>query len=224
MKRDIVFTNDMDGVHFRSPPPLHTIFKLLRVQGGALPAIVPPYEAEMDLTVPHSERLKKLALAYHQRQKVKADARRGMDIIKAAAATQGRTLRFAILTGRMIYNDLVTEMQLRQAGYWDYFGEVYLNQGMRPISWKEAVARKIVGAGANVVHIDDDVRAGLCVARISQDYPGEGRVLVYVLRNLSSHPRLIKRAGLSLPDNLVMVDGFEAAAADFEKRLADGAV
>ena len=118
----------------------------------------------------------------------------------------------------------MTQQRLLQSGHIEYFTDLHLNQGRSSSGWKESVVKGLTEGGLNVVHIDDDLRAGLCVARVNDEYPDEERVLVYMMRNISNHPRLLRRAGVQAPDNLVFVQSFREAATDFATRLGSGVI
>lgn len=84
--------------------------------------------------------------------------------------------------------------------------------------------RALTEQGHNVVHVDDDPKAALCVARVDEMYPYENRVLVFLMRNLGSHPWLIKRSYGELPANVVPVRSFHDASFIFAKHLAQNAI
>lgn len=151
---------------------------------------------------------------FHQVRPINRDALEGLAIFKQAAEKHQRQIAMAALSGREIDKHQMTQQRLLQSGHMEYFTDLHLNQGRSSSAWKESVVRTLTG-GLNVVHIDDDLRAGLCIARVNEEYPDEERVLVYMMRNMSNHPRLLKRAGVETPNNLVFVQSFREAATDF---------
>lgn len=217
-ERGIVFTNDLDGVHFKTRVSLRTISRLIR----RVPLPQPGAKIGEHNPQGIKERaLSRLSIFMHLRQGVNREALESLEDFRVAAHLEGRDLKFAVLSGRESHKHEVTERRLRDSGHMIYFSDLFLNQGARSIPWKEWVVRRLLGEGKTIVHIDDDIRAGLCIARLGEDYPDETRVLVYVLRNLSNHPVLLRRAQIEIPPNLVMVASFGEAAADFSRRLTE---
>lgn len=218
-ERGIVFTNDLDGVHFKAPPPLKTTLSLLR-GNFSLPEIGKPIGEFTPGEGWRGAIFSKWSILFHQMRPTKGDALKGLEAFRQAAEIHQRQLRVAALSGRERDKHDMTRRKLQHSGHERYFTDLYLNQGRSSIGWKESVVRQLIEEGLNVVHIDDDLRAGLCIARINEQYAGEPRVLVYVLRNLSNHPRLLKKAGIRLPNNLLIVRSFKEAADDFVARLS----
>ncbi len=213
-ERGIVFTNDLDGVHFKAPPPFRTAIRIARH------APLPKPNGEIGEYLPHGIKeiaLSRLSVYMHSRRSVNKVALEGLGLFKEIAERNQRDLKFAALSGREPDKHAMTEDRLRKSGHMDYFTDLFLNQGSRGIPWKESVIKGLLEKGQKVVHIDDDPRAGICIARIDGD-----NVLVYLTRNLSTHPTLLKRFMGELPPNLVLVRNFREAAIDFSQRLSEG--
>jgi len=222
-EREIEFTNDLDGVHFKVLPPFKTTQQLLR-RNLILPQINSPIEEHNLPEGWKSFLFSRWTIFCHKISPVNKEALEGLEIFRQVAQENNRQLKFAALSGRERYKHLMTEQRLSKSGYMKYFSDLYLNQGRSSSIWKESVVRHLTHDGLNVVHIDDDLRSGLCVARVNDDYPGEERVLVYIMRNISNHPRLLRRAGVEIPNNLVFVHSFKEAAVDFSGRLQNRAI
>jgi hypothetical protein len=222
-ERPIVVTNDLDGVHFYTPPPLDTTLRLLRgklslpEEVQAIQEYIPP--AGFVNTI-----LARLFILFHQYRPLIPGALRGLQRFREVGDTHGREVVFAVLSGRKKDKHGVTLRILERAGYSQYFTQWLLNEGDSPVVWKEFQTRRLVDQGYSVVHLEDDLRAGLCVARAGNQFGEDHRVLVYLLKNLSNHPRLLRRAGITIPGNLVSVGNFQEACEDFDKRLSSGAL
>lgn len=222
-ERKIIFTNDLDGVHFRVPPPIKTAQQLLR-RNLTLPEVnssigeyKPPEGWKGFL-------FSRWSLFCHSLSPINKDALKGLEMFRQAAEKHERQLKFAALSGREIYKHPLTHRKLEKSGYMEYFSDLYLNMGRSASGWKESVVRRLTQEGLNVVHIDDDLRAGLCVARVNEEYPDEERVVVYIVRNISNHPRLLRRSRMEIPNNLLFVRSFKEAAVDFSARLQNRAI
>lgn len=165
VEKRIVFTNDLDGVHFKAPPPLKTIFRLLQ---GDLS--IPPENSPVGEYSPAKGCLKILSsrwsVFFHQIRPLKRDALEGLELFRQTAETYQRQLQFAALSGREQDKHAMTEARLQQAGYMQYFDRLFLNQGRNSSAWKESVVRQLVQEGLNVVHIDDDLYSALCFAEL----------------------------------------------------------
>lgn len=217
-ERDIVFTNDLDGVHFRTLPPFKTTLRLLR-RDMDLPEVDPPIG---EYSLPEGWKgilFSKWSIFFQQISPINTDALEGLKILRQVADGNKRQLKFAALSGRENYKHKTTQQRLLKSGHMEYFSDLYLNQGRSSSAWKESVVRNLTRQGLSVVHIDDDLRAGLMVARVNNEYPDEQRVLVYMMRNISNHPRLLTRAQVKVPNNLLFVHSFKEAAVDFASRL-----
>lgn len=219
-ERKIVFTTDLDGVLFKAPPPLKTTLRLLRGD-FPLPAEGNPTDEPHFANSRLGTLLSRWSSFFHQIRPIRPEALAGLELFRQIAEVYQRELRIVALSGRGIDKQAMTEKRLRESGHLQYFDSLFFNHGISSSGWKESVVRKFVKEGAVVVHIDDDLSDGLCLTRINQN---DGRVQVYILRNLSNHPRLLKRAGVQIPDNLLLAGSFQEAANDFEKRLNEGSL
>lgn len=223
IENPIVITNDLDGVHFYAPPPLGTTFRLLRGRWN-LPEEV---QAIQEYTPPVglvNTTLARLSVLFHQYRPLRGDAIRGLQSFRDIGEAHGREVVFAALSGREKDKHDATRQALERAGYSKYFTHWLLNEGTSSVAWKEFQTRQLTEKGFTVVHLEDDLRAGLCVARVNQQFNEGDKVLVYLLKNLSNHPRLMRRAGIELPQNLVPVRNFQEASQDFAQRLALGSL
>lgn len=221
IERGLVFTNDLDGVHFKAPIPFKTTLRFLRGDCSLPPKNRPvgEYQLANGLLGIVSSRW---SIFFHQIRPINKDALAGLELFRQVTEAYQRQLQIAALSGREKDKHVMTEVRLQQTGHMQYFNRLFLNPGNSSASWKETVTRQLIQEGLNVIHIDDDLRAGLCVARVNGQSENEAKVQVYVLRNLSNHPRLLSRAKVQIPDNLVFVTSFQEAANDFADRLKEG--
>jgi len=222
-ERNIVFTNDLDGVHFKTPPPLKTPQQLIR-RYLDLPDINSPIE---EYKLPDGWKgiiISRWSLFCHGLSPVNKDSLKVLEIFRQVAEEHERQLKFAALSGREKYKHEMTRKRLSKSGHMEFFKDLYLNEGNSASSWKETIVRRLTNEGLNVVHIEDDLRPGLCVARVNDEYPDEDRILVYMMRNISNHPRLLKKSGIEIPNNLMFVKSFKEAAIDFSERIASGKI
>ncbi len=220
-ERGIVFTNDLDGVHFKSPPPVRALLRLVR-KDTELPELGRPVG---EFKLPKGLRAvlgSRWSILFHQARPVDRSALAALGKFKRVAEEHNRDFKIAALSGREPDKHQMTREKLQTSGHMEFFSDLFLNEGKSATAWKEEVVQRILDQGLSVVHIDDDLRSGLCIARMGGTKPNDPRVLVYVLRNVSNHPRLIKRAGISLPQNLVLVSSFLEAALDFSNKLQEG--
>jgi len=214
VERKIIFTNDLDGVHFIAPLPLKPLFGLIR---GDLS--LPPVGRPIEKFYPKHDLAGRLSVFDHQIRPFKSGSLEGLTLFRQAAQRHSRELDFAVLSGRQPDKHQMTIQRLQQSPRNKYFSNFFLNEGDSATTWKETIVSHLVESGSNVVHIDDDLRAGICIARVNLLYPGESRVLVYVLRNLSNHPILLRHSKIELPPNLFLVNSFKSAATDFDESL-----
>lgn len=212
-KRPLVFTNDLDGVHFVALPPLKTGMDLLRGRFK-----IPSLGQEVHPYTNGNKTIEALSWLSHRFRPYRREAATGIEMFRLAAELYGREMRVAVLSGRQGILHQLTIGRLKKAGKLQLFEDVYLNKAESSSGWKEATVQKLLEAGNSVVHIDDDLRPALRIARLDSQ-EDESRVLVYLLRNFSSRDWLLRRAGLVLPPNVVRVDSFRDAGIDFTRRL-----
>jgi hypothetical protein len=222
-ERGIVFTNDLDGVHFSIPIPLKTTLRVIKKDNN-LPESGSPIGEYVHPANWRESIYSRWSVFYHQIRPVNRKSLDGLPIFKQAAEDHNRNLKFVALSGREIDKHDMTRRRLMQAGHMDYFTDLHLNPGESATIWKESVVKKFTESGENVVHIDDDLKHGMCIARVNNEYQDEERVLVYMMRNLSNHPRLLRRAGIETPENIVFVQSLKEAAIDFNNRLHEGRI
>lgn len=220
-ERPIIITSDLDGVHFYAPPPIVTTLRLLRgrlslpEEAQAIQEYVPPVGLV-------NTALAKLSVLFHQYRPLKPEAIRGLQRFREVGEAHEREIVFAALSGREKDKHDVTLRVLERAGYSEYFSQWLLNEGVSSVAWKEFQTRKLTDQGYTVVHLEDDLRAGLCVARVSQESEGDNKVLVYLLKNLSNNPILIRRARVNIPTNLILVRNLREATNHFDRLLSLG--
>lgn len=215
-KLSLMVTSDLDGVQFHAPFPLGTTKQLLK---GRLKL---PGESEVFDSFIHPKGilaivLSKLNTFAHEHKPVDRMGKAGLDRFKEVAEQYNLPLTIAALTGRDGYLHTTTRRKLEQHGYGEYFSRYYLSDIKNSAGYKRRVVRELLqeDEARTVVHLEDDLRAALLVASTSKD-----RVLVYLKKNLSNHPRLLKRAKIILPPNVILVDDFVKAAEDYNQRLA----
>jgi hypothetical protein len=217
-ERGIVFTNDLDGVHFYGPPPWKST-RRFRSGNVELPPSGSPLGEYMPPTTWAGRMLNTCDLYFHQARPVRREALSGLADFQAAADEAGRELKIVALSGRDVSKHAMTRQRLLATRHMDYFSDTHLNTSDSASGWKEHVVREYTEAGHNVVHIDDDLWAGMRVAQVDADYPDEQRVVVYMMENISHHPKIVDRVKLALPENVVFVRSFRDAAKDFRDRL-----
>jgi len=221
-ERKIIFTNDLDGVHFRTPPVPRHITRAWRGEMG-----IPPVGREVGVFSPKEGMMGRLSsrwsVLYHQVKPVNQEALAGLETFRQIAEAHERDIRFAALSGREVDKHDMTRRVLERSGHLEYFTALHLNTGTSATAWKESVVKSFLDEDMNVVHIEDDLKAGLGIARLDGLYEDD-RVLVYMMRTLANHPRMIERSGVEIPPNLHFVRNFAEAAEDFEQRLAAGAL
>jgi hypothetical protein len=218
--RDLILTNDLDGVHFVAPFPIMTALSLARGR-FSLPDPDHPlgeYQPARSFVRKTRDRLWRFTIRIRP---MRRESLQALEAFRSIARDRQRKLRMVALTGRVKDQHAVTRERLEAGGYLDYFDDLYLNEGRSTTIWKERTVRELLATGANVVHLEDDLRAALAVAR-SQPANGDQQVLVYLVRNPSNRNRLLKRAGIDLPDNVYPVRSLLDAATDFRLRLDDG--
>jgi hypothetical protein len=219
-ERKIVFTNDLDGVHFKVPPPFNTAQQLLR-RRLTLPETDATFEKHNLPDRSGSFLFNKWTIFCHKISPVNKEALAGLEIFRQTAEENNRQLKIAALSGREKYKHPMTKKRLSKSGHMEFFSDLHLNQGGHSYAWKESVVKGLIEEGLSVVHIDDDLRSGLSVARVNEDYPDEERVFVYMLRNISNGPKLLKWSKVEIPSNMMFVRSFKEAASDFSERLVN---
>ncbi len=208
----IIFTNDLDGVHFMAPPPIKTAVSLLRGKFE-----IPPSGQELQPFVNGSRLADGASWIFHKFRPYKRDSLIGLQMFADAARAYDRELRIAILSGRQGVLHQLTTQKLERSGRTHLFHDIFLNESDSSSGWKEATVRRLLEEGNSVIHIDDDLKPALRVARLDS-----ARLLVYLVKNISNSPMLLRRAGVELPENVVRVRDFREAGIDFARRLREG--
>ncbi len=212
----ITFTNDVDGVHIRGPWPFHTLIELL-TKHFELPnenSELEPYFYGSGLLYELTTNFK---IVFHAVRPRRKGAREGLAKLKAIADEEGINVESIVLSGRERPLHSLTRKQLQRSGYHSaenpLFDHYVLNETTSSSGWKAERIRSFVKSGRFVIHLEDDLRAALSVARIGP------QVLVYLLANPSNHPTLIKHAGVELPTNVKLVKSFDEIVSDFQNLL-----
>lgn len=210
---EIFVSVDLDGVCFKAPPPLRTLLRLIR-KNFSLP---PEDRSLIPYTAPENwiqSLSSQWSVFFHRIRPANQEALIGLERFRQIALDNQRTIRFIALSGREPDKHPLTQRALEKAGFMDYFEDLLLNQGNSAGAWKEWVIRNAIKKGVSVIHIDDDLRTGLCLARVDQQ-----KVMVYILKNLSNHSWLLDRNRIQIPENLLLVESFYQAARDFTQRF-----
>ncbi len=221
VEKPIAITNDLDGVHLWAPPPLQTFLRLLTrkwclpEEVGTLQESIPPV-GSVDMVI---ETVKyRLSMLFRQYEWLKPEGVIGLKGFSEVGKKHGRDLTFFALSGRETGKNDATKLAFEEAGYGQYFSPSWLlNKGINAVAWKELQARRLAERGYTVIHLEDDLLPALCVARVDQCY-------VYLLENLSNHPKLLQWAGVNLPDNLIPVGNLQEAVKDFDQRLKSNVI
>lgn len=219
----ILVTNDLDGVHYVTVPSFKTTMAFLRGR-GTLPQIVNEIKPYMPPTGIYNRGLARLSYIVHRYRPFYPDGLSGLKKFKETGKLYSRTLLFAALSGREIDKHEMTKRSLLKAGYGDYITEWMLNKGTSATAWKEKQIRTKVNEGYTVVHLEDDTKTACCVARVNDEFAGETRVIVYLLSNLTNKPWLLRKAGIKLPSNIILVNNLYEASEHFEKLVSTGVI
>lgn len=210
----IIFTNDLDGVHFKAPLPAKTAWQLLRRKEFTSRELH-DREARRGLKAKASVFLASL-------RPFTPDSLRLLGMIDDARQTYERNIQIAVLSGRdrEFHEMTMKRLSKKHASYIDHY---FLNESTSSVGWKEHIAKKILESGGSIAHIDDDLRPALRIASLNQKAEdGTDRVIVYLVKNWSNSDILLKRANIVLPDNLVRVGDAIDVAHDFHMRLRKG--
>ncbi len=220
VEKPIAITSDLDGVHLWAPLPLKTFLRLL-ARKWCLPEEVGTQESipQVGFVDMVSETIKyRLSMLLGQYKWLKPEGIVGLKGFSEVGKKHGRDLTFFALSGRETGKNDATMLAFEEAGYGQYFSRPWLlNEGINGVAWKEWQARKLANQGYTVIHLEDDLLPALCVARVNQCY-------VYLLENSSNHPKLLQRAGVNLPDNVIPVRNFQVAVEDFDQRLKSNVI
>ncbi len=211
-RSEIKLTCDLDGVVYMAQlPPISTLVNLL-LRKDLLA------DSPNDSSI-YPEFISQLSILAHSLRLHNPQTQRALQQFSAHATRYHRRLTMAALSGREPDKHSLTRKQLNRDGYMNLFSDLYLNPGTKAHTWKRQKVSELLSSGYSVVHLEDDLRAGLSVAHIYTDYSIQPRVLVYLLRNISNHPALLRHASVDLPSNLIPVNNPTEAAKNFEQRL-----
>jgi hypothetical protein len=211
----IYATNDLDGVHFKAPVPVNSALTLLRGH-----ELVPSTSPELKLKVARSGIRAGTSAVWNRlwySRPFTSESRMLLEMFRDAGRAHHRDIKIAMLSGREVELHAMTKKRLSDR-YGDLIDGYYLNESTSASGWKETVVKALVASGNSVVHIDDDLKPAIRVARVNEGYH-DPRVLVYLVRNLSNRPWLLNRGGIMLPDNVVPVSTLREAGTDFTRRL-----
>ncbi|PJC54812.1 MAG: hypothetical protein CO028_00465, partial [Candidatus Levybacteria bacterium CG_4_9_14_0_2_um_filter_35_21] len=158
----------------------------------------------------------------HNGRESTSDSLAGLSEFSRIADAHGLEMVKAATSGRTSEVHETTVDFLNSSGYADHFSEVNLNPDKKTHSWKEDVARRKLNEGYDmVVHLDDDIRAAMSVARVD-----EYRVIVFLIKNWSNAKPLLwigEKRGLQLPPNIYFADDVLDASRIFEQAILEKA-
>ena len=210
-KLRVYHSNDLDGVHVIVPGSANAAVWVIGNKH-----ILPPEGSLMDTK--RNFIVNKLTMAFHKGRKINPESLTGLDEFSRIAETYGIEMTKGATSGRTSDAHVLTMDFIENNGLSDHFTEVNLNPDKKNHSWKEAVVRKKIEEGYNmVIHLDDDIRAAMSVARVDSK-----RVIVYLIKNWSNSKPLLwigTKRGLELPRNLYFADTVLDAALKFEQLL-----
>src|SRR3989344_1385973 len=209
-KQPIVITNDLDGVHIKAPTPLTTLRKLLTRQYKIPYEIfeVTPYASPTSII---GKGLERITAITHRNRRINPEGISGLRTLSEIAQAHKREIHLMALSGRIKPVHQVTHQDLGPQ-YEEIFVRWLLNESTSSAMWKEYKARQLISEGFTVVHLEDDLNPALRMARIKN-------VHVYLFRNFSNNPWLLKWAGIELPENVIPVRSFEEVNTDFNRKL-----
>jgi hypothetical protein len=218
--RPLVISTDIDRTALVGPMAWSTLIQLLKRDvklpdvGKENPRFVEPTSLKGRL---------KAAIDYkhHAARWPIMWSRTGLQALRMTAEAYGRDVRLVALSGRTPEKHEMTFRRLKRMGFMEILDGVHLNQGKTSYIWKEGSHQRWVDEGANVFHLDDDLRAGLASDRVNQR-AGETRVVTCMFENWSNSPYLAKRAGIAIPNSVNHVSGFSQAIGVLNNLLVTG--
>jgi len=207
----IYHSNDLDGVHVKAPNSLKAAAWVV----GNKHALSPVGSLPDNKKGPVKSWFASIA---HTGRKSTPDSLAGLNEFSRIADEHGLQMIQAATSGRTSEVHETTVDFLNSSGYAEYFSEVNLNPDKKNHSWKENVVRRKLEEGYGmVVHLDDDIRAAMTVARVDTE-----RVIVFLIRNWSCAKPLLwigEKRGLKLPKNVYLADDILDASRIFEQAL-----
>jgi hypothetical protein len=216
-RRRVVLLTDVDKVQVAGPPSMGTIRKLYR--GSLVP--VNYQEAvlrEHSSTGMVAFALLKLIWAYHAVRWPNRDGQQSLPMFREAAKDNGIDMKVVASSGRETPLHGLTQWQLRKLKEKGIIDELRHNPGYNSPSHKARLGDEYLEeepeVPTRVILLDDDTLASLTFAQVDPR-----RSYSYLQRNLSNHPGLMAKAGVTLPPNVQIVDSFKQAAHDFRRRF-----
>lgn len=215
----LVVTTDLDGIQLHAPASTGTIRSLLI--NRTLKISSP--EAELR---PHDElgtfgaaMLYLAHLPFFRR--VDHDGKLALIGFQNLAEEMNLQLFMAALSGREKCLHQMTNDQLQSAGYGDCLSEYYFNLGDSAALHKRDTLRyfKERYQGAMFIHLEDDTKHAITVAN---EIGEQG--CVFMKSTLASHPRLLRRAGVILPKNVIRLDKVSKAPDKLREMVQSGEV
>lgn len=163
-----------NGVHIHTFPPFITMYQLL-VKNFSLhdenkPLVNQPITNFVGILK------SKVNILLHQYRPIKNSGLPDLESFKKIDEEYQREIEFMVLTGRAKDKHELTKKALEKAGYTDYFSRFLFNEFTSATLWKGQKAQELIGEGFNVVHLEDDLRAALCVARVNAIKLGPHRI------------------------------------------------
>ncbi len=152
------------------------------------------------------------------------NSRLGLEILQQQLAQEeknkanGAKIRLAVLSGRDPDLHELTRRQLSNSGRGRYFDElsIYLSTVASSSGYKEGIVESEIRKGNSVVVFDDDITAGIRTNRAG--------AFVYLIRNISNIPGLLRRANIDLPDTIRPVSSVLEGARDLTMRVNEGRI
>lgn len=217
MERPISILCDVDGTqNHLAPPPIKTAISLLMGRLN-IPEVGRPLGQPSKLSG-------KANMIVHKIRPFTRNSEQGLKMMRQAATETERKVELAILSGRDPGLHGMTWQRLGDSGRREYFDQIYLNDTDSSSGYKEAIAAQEIQKGNSVVLIDDDLKPALMVARLQAQCQDGQVVLGLLLANISNHPWLLRRAGITLPANVERVSSFQEGAQSLVVRIHEGLI
>lgn len=227
--KPILILHDIDGTQnrlpflpFPSPPPLKSLFNLVRRRFRIPPVdeLLKPAKPKRNLII------RKLEHFWHGIRPFTKDSEKGLELLKEVIGEVSpiREIRQGVLSGRVPDLHELTRTQLRGSNrlgrYFDE-GEIHLSTAASSSGFKESVGDQKLrepNPVGSLVLFEDDIAAAMRFARLQNKYTQQ-QVLVFLLGNISNHPLLLRWAGVKLPENVILVKSFQEGAKDLASRV-----
>lgn len=197
-----IINSDLDGVLIHAPIPFVTFMRLLSRTFD-----IPELEEQPDAVgQPDKLTLKdRWSIFYHGIRPMKNEAVLQLCTIAKQMSLYSQPFSLRILSGRTPELHSLTRQQVTSSPvgrYLDQQAGFLLNHFDSSSTWKEWSVKQMLTEDptCNVIHIEDDVKAALRVARLDTD-----RVMVFLLDNRSNRETLLKKNQLEMPPNVIRV-------------------